>query len=169
MIIRITGAVLILIGCGGVGFMLSALHRKSEKAMQQLITALECMEYELQYRQSPLPDMLRRAVAEDGVIKNYFHLLAAELEGQIAPNVERCVAAAFEKIRDIPKLPEEGIKKFGQCIGRFDLEMQVKGLKTVREECVRMLTKHIENQDVRLRNYHTLALCAGAALVIFLL
>lgn len=169
MIIRIAGAILILFGCGYVGYSLSSNHKKTTKAMQDLITALEYMECELQYRQLPLQDVFRRAVTDDGVIKKFFEYFSEELEGQIAPNVEFCMVAALEKVRDIPDLAKVAISKLSHCLGRFDLEGQITGLRSVREECTIMLSNHVSNQETRVRNYHTLALCAGAALVIIFL
>ena len=169
MMIKIAGAILILIGCGGVGYLLSSSHRNTTKLMQDLIAVLEYIECEIQYRQSPLPDVFRRAVPDDGLIRKFFYILSEELEGQIAPDVECCIIAALSRVKELPNLAEAGILKLGRCLGRFDLDGQIKGLTSVREECTQMLCKHMNNQDVRIRNYHTLALCAGAALLIFLL
>ena len=169
MIIRIAGAILILVGCGCLGYSLSSAHKKTTKAMQDLIAALEYMECELQYRQLPLQDIFRRAVPNEGVIKKLFEIFSDELEGQIAPNVAYCMAAALQKTKNIPRLANIAIVKLSHCLGRFDIEGQIQGLRSVREECTIMLASHINNQETRVRNYHTLTLCAGAALVIIFL
>jgi hypothetical protein len=51
-------------------------------------------------------------------------------------------------------------------MGRFDLEGQLNGLEAVRTRCRDWLDELISGREVRLRNYQTLGLCAGAALVI---
>lgn len=169
MIIRIAGAILILFGCGYMGYSLTSTHKKTTKDMQDLIAALEYIECELQYRQLPLQDVFKRAATDDGVIKEFFEIFSEELEGQIAPNVECCMAAALGKIRDLPNLVKVAIGKLSRCLGHFELEGQITGLRSVREECKIMLSNHVNNQETRVRNYHTLALCAGAALVIIFL
>ena len=45
---KLLGAVMVLLGCGGVGFSMVAVCRYQEQALLQLIRALEYMECELQ-------------------------------------------------------------------------------------------------------------------------
>lgn len=168
MIIKIAGAVLILVGCGCIGFLMTSSHKRTVKTLRQLIDSLEYMECEMQYRQLPLPEVLRRAASETGVIKEFFCVLAEELEGQIAPDVECCINATLGRVKELPNVVETCVKKLGKSIGHFDLDGQIKELHSVREECTALLTKNTNNMDTRLRNYQTLALCAGAVLVIFL-
>ena len=61
MTIRITGAVFLVIGCWSVGYLMTYNHKKSVQALSQLINAFEYMEYELIYRNTPLPDVLKRS------------------------------------------------------------------------------------------------------------
>jgi hypothetical protein len=51
-------------------------------------------------------------------------------------------------------------------MGKFDIDGQINGLEAVRSLCRRMLDELTSGREVRLRNYQTLGLCAGAALVI---
>ena len=169
MIIKLTGALLILIGCGGVGYLLSFLHKKTSQAMLHLIAALEHMEYLLQYRQSSLQDMFRCLNINNGPIKQFFHILAAELEHQVSPNVECCITVALEKAVNVPNPVKDSILKLGHSLGQFDLEEQVKCLQSLRKECEIYLQQHLKDHDVRLRTYQTLVLCAGAVIVIILL
>lgn len=168
MIIKLTGAIIIFIGFGSIGYILSSTHKRAANTMQQLILALEFMERELQYRRMPLSSVFRRAAQDDGIIKEFFYALSEELEGQISPNVECCVIAALEEVKDLPDMVVQGVMKLGKCVGRFDLEGQIEGLASVHKECVTMLANHTMNQDTRLRRYQTLSLCIGAALVVFL-
>lgn len=52
MIIKIFGSILVIAGCGGFGFKIAAARRKEEKTLRNLISALDFMECELQYRMS---------------------------------------------------------------------------------------------------------------------
>lgn len=169
MSFRIIGALCIVAGCGCVGFSLIATHRKTVVLMQQLIAIFTFMECELAYRMTPLPELFRRIPEKDGSLQRFFCNLADELEGQIAPDVSCCVDAALTQSKDLPELVKNGIYHFGRSAGCFDIDGQLKEIAIAKERCISLLDNYTKNQDVRLRNYQTLALCAGAAIVILLL
>ena len=52
MELKLLGAILIVAGCGGYGFSLCTRYRKRERALSDLVRALDRMECELQYRRS---------------------------------------------------------------------------------------------------------------------
>ena len=137
--------------------------------MQQLIDAFAYMEYELSFRASPMPELLRNISIENGTLKQYFSALADELEGQISPDVACCVDAALTRFNDLPELVRIGIKQFGRTAGCFDIDGQIKEIISVKEQCTSLLANYTKNQEMRLRNYRVLTLCAGAAIVILLL
>lgn len=167
---KLIGAVLIILGCGGFGFLLAAGHRREERTLRQLIGALDYMECELQYRLTPLPELCRQAARESGgTIHSVLLALAGELEAQVSPDVESCMNGALSRIPDIPKSSRMCLRKLGQSLGRFDLPGQLKGLESIRAVCRRELERLSQNRDVRLRSYQTLGLCAGAALAILFL
>ena len=167
MIFKWIGAALVIAGCGGFGYRIASAHIREEKTLRQLVGILDYMECELQYRLTPLPTLCRQAAAEGkGVLSSFFLSLAIELEDQVSPDVERCMIAALSKVKEIPSLAREALEMLGRSLGRFDIEGQLKGLEAVRQECRRNLEDLNQNRDVRLRNYQTLGLCAGAAIVI---
>ncbi len=170
MSIKILGAVLIILGCGGFGFRIAAAHLKEEKSLRQLVVLLDYMECELQYRLTSLPALCRQAAAEGNTqLHHTFLHLASELENQIAPDVDRCMCAALEKAKELPHYTREAMFLLGRSLGRFDMEGQLKGLEMVRQQCRRDLDKLCSNKEVRLRSYQTLGLCAGAAMAILLI
>ena len=59
--------------------------------------------------------------------------------------------------------------QLGDSLGRFDLSGQIQGLASVQKRAEFELEQLRRNQDVRLRSYQTLGLCAGAALVVLFL
>ena len=158
MSLKLIGAVLIIAGCGGVGFSMAAAHRREENALRQLIGVLDYMGCELQYHLTPLPELCRSAATESGgVISQILLRLATELESQISPDAAACMNAAISKT---PKLPSTA---------RFDLQGQLKGLEGARQQCRHDLEELSEDRTMRLRSYQTLGLCAGAALAILFL
>lgn len=167
MIIKIIGAIFIIAACGSFGLLTAANHRKSVKMMRQLLFAIEGIVNNLRYRMSSLPDVFRyTAQTCDGTISRFFNTLANELEKQISPDTATCIDAALSQTSDLPVIVKDGILLMGKSLGHFDLEGQLKGLESVYAECSVMLEAYTANQDMRLRSYQTLALCAGAAVVI---
>ena len=164
---KLIGAVLVILGCGGTGFSMAAAHRKQERELRQLMSALDFMQCELQYRLTPLPDLCRQTAAQThGCIRSLFSSLAEELEDQIAPDVQHCMNAAVAKTTDIPSAAAAVAGNLGKTLGRFDMEGQIRGLENARQECRVALEKLTQNSENRLRSYQTLGLCAGAALAI---
>lgn len=164
------GAMLVILGCGGFGFMMAMSHRRTESTLRQLIGALDYMECELHYRLTPLPQLCRQTAAESsGCIRTVFSELAHELEDQISPDVKSCMDAALAKAGELPLQAKKVLLTMGQTLGRFDMDGQMQGLSGARQLCRRELELLSENREVRLRNYQTLGLCAGAALAILFL
>lgn len=165
--IKILGAILVFLGCGGFGFKIAADHRREEKTLRALISLLDYMECELQYRLTPLPDLCRQTAAQCfGCLRSVFLNLAMELEDQISPDVEHCMSVAVCKVKDIPRSTLDGLEHLGRSMGRYDVDGQLKALEAVRKECRRNLERIAADQDTRIRSYQTLGLCAGAAMAI---
>lgn len=167
MSIRVVGAVLVVIGTGGFGFLIAASYRREERLLRQLLNALDYMQCELQYHLTPLPELCRQVAASaGGVIRFVFATLATRLEDQITPDVEKCMFDVLTGLREIPKLTRESLELLGRSFGRFDLEGQLRGLESVRQVCRHGLETLAQNSAIRNRSYQTLGLCAGAALAI---
>jgi stage III sporulation protein AB len=161
------GAILILCGCGGCGFSLAAMEIREERGLRRLITALDFMGCELQYRLTPLPELCRITGREAaGGIGVVFSKLAGELEAQATPDVHCCMAVALSESPGLPNSVRQAFTELGQTLGRFDLAGQLSGIASVSELCKRDLEGLQNNQDVRFRAYRTLGICAGIALVI---
>lgn len=164
------GAVLVITGCGGFGFSIAAGYRREEGLLRQLIRALNYMEWELQYRLTPLPELCRQAGRESrGILREVFSGLADELERQTFPDAAGCMIGALNRSRELPGKIRELLKQLGSTLGRFDLPGQKQGLEEVRLQCRLELERLEKNRETRLRSYGTLGLCAGTALAILFL
>ena len=167
---RWIGAVLVIAGCGGCGFSIAAGYMREEGTLRQLLRALNCMEWELQYRLTPLPELCRQAGKETGgALKEVFWNLAEELEQRTFPDAADCMAAALNRSRELPRRIQEILKLLGRTLGRFDLPGQKQGLEEARAACRMALDALEKKRENRLRSYGTLGLCAGAALAILFL
>lgn len=167
MTIKWIGALLVIMGCGGVGFTMAASYRREERSLRMLLRALEYMTCELQFRLTPLPELCRQAGREcGGPAGQVLTALSKELESQISPDVDSCMYAALSKLEGVPHSTAEALGLLGKCLGRFDLNGQLQGLEQVRAHCRRELTALESGRDQRIRGYQTLGVCAGAALAI---
>lgn len=167
MELKLIGAVFVILGCGSVGFMIAGAYRQEEKALRQLLCALDFMQCELQYHLTPLPELCRKvSSASEGYIREVFRNLAVELEDQITPDVEQCVYHTLASVPRLPALTTQMVKRMAVGLGRFDVDGQVRGLEAMRTTCRSSLEQLTKDKSVRLRSYKTLALCAGAALAI---
>ena len=169
MSIKWIGAILIIVGCGAVGFSMAFAHRKEEAALRQLIGALDYMGCELQYHLTPLPLLCKNAADQcSGPVSQTLRCLCSELEAQIAPDASSCMEAAIAKVTSLPKQTQSSMRALGSSLGRFDLHGQLSGLDAVRNQCRKDLDALSKDRDVRLRSYQTLGLCAGTALALLL-
>ena len=167
MMYKWIGAALIIAGCGCVGFAIAAAYLREERELRKLITALDYMACELQYRLTPLPDLCRQAGREcTGIVGRILTELALELECGLKPEVGDCVIEALCKVGEIPRRVRDAFLLLGSSLGRFDVEGQMKGLEMARTSCRRELEMMENGRDNRLRSYQTLGICAGAALAI---
>lgn len=161
------GAVLVVVGCGGVGFSAAANYRREERMLRQLLEMLSFMACELQYRLTPLPELCRQAgTLGKGSLKSVLLHFVQELEAQIAPDAQSCMRAAVSVAQDLPASIRTILIQLGQTLGHFDLPGQLQGIEAARQACQEKLEALNQNREERLRGYQTLGLCAGAALVI---
>lgn len=164
---KIIGAILIVAASGGLGISMAVSYHQKEIMLQQLITGIEFMICELQYRQTALPQVIRQCAGEvTGAVSSVLSSVAVELERQIAPDASCCMAVVLEKESKLPRSVREKLQLLGSSLGRFDLSGQISGLEMVVQMCQRDLNGMMQNRDARLKSYVTLSLCAGAALVI---
>lgn len=164
--IRMMGAALLMAGCGGFGFSLAAAHRREAGMLRRMLGALQEMEWELKYRLTELPELCRiGADAAGGTLREIFRELADKLERSDVTDISACLNGILSR-REMPRKVRRNLKQLGRSLGRFDLEGQLQGLQAVRQQCRKDLRELEENSIQRMRNYQTLALCAGAALAI---
>lgn len=161
MILKIVGAAFVVLGCGGVGFRIAASHRQQENELRKLINALDYMECELQYHLTPLPLLCRQTSKETaGKISNVFLDFSIEMESQNSNSTTLCMGTAIEKNPGLSAKTVKLLSELGASVGRFDIEGQLKGLESIRQECRQTLSGLESNRDERLRSYQTLGLCA---------
>ena len=167
MSVKWIGAFCIIAGCGGCGFLMAWRYLVKIRLLQNLINVLDYMECELQYRNTPLPRLCRQAgQMSQGKIQEVFLLMADELDAQVSPDAQRCMAAVLERCGDMEKTLYDILLTLSTSLGRFDMQGQLRALEYARKTCRSELLLLTENKSNRIRSYQTLGLCAGAAIAI---
>ena len=137
--------------------------------LEQIKRLLSIMECDLRFRLTPLPELCCFSSKEvSGTIRNIIQEFSLELSRRVSPDAASCMSSVLARYsfhdRDIPDI----LIELGRSLGRFDLEGQLKGIEYVKSMCTMLLTEIRDGKVERIRSYHTLGLCAGAALVILL-
>ena len=63
MVLKFVGAAMVITACGGVGFRIACDCKRDEHALEQLVSILDFMHSELEYRRTPLPSLCRQVAA----------------------------------------------------------------------------------------------------------
>lgn len=168
MMIRLVGAVLLVSGCGSFGFAMGLHYRREIRMLRQLLAALQEMEWELKYRLTPLPELCSTgAAATEGKLRELFQRLREALEAGEFSEISGCMNGLVQAMEISPKCAG-CLRELGSSLGRYDLEGQLQGLRSVQERCRGFLEELESHRSERMRSYQTLWLCAGGALAILL-
>lgn len=168
--IRYLGAALVIGGCGGFGFAMAAAQKREESQLRQLLRAIEFMECELQFRQTPLPFLTENcANLLRGSVSILFSHLSELLKAHAYPDASACMARAMAETAMLTPGCCEILRELGQTLGQFDLPGQLRDLQAAAAQCRSKLSSLAENRESRMRSYQTLGLCAGATLAILLI
>ena len=169
MYIKLAGALLIILGCGGYGILMALNHRRETAALHQLAQAMERMICELEYRLTPLPELCRFGGEQTkGPLREFFLSLAKAMDEQVSPDVGICTVTVLKDMNGLPSHAAAHLQSLGQTLGRFDLAGQLTAFERCKQSCEMQLEVMEHQQSQRLRSYQTLGFCAGAALAILL-
>ncbi len=169
MMEKMIGAVLVIAACGFVGFAKAASFKRIQKDLENLLEALEFMENELLFRMPALADLARDTANRlEGSAGKVFYALSQELDRQVLPEVSLCMEHALEQA---PRLSSQAQCLFlllGKSLGRFHLEGQLSGLRSLQTQCRMQLESCRQSASEKIKSCRTLGLCAGVALAILL-
>lgn len=170
MHIKWIGSVLIVAGCGGVGFSLSACLKRERSLLRSLLSALTFLECQLRSQLTPLPDLCRQAARiSGGGLAEVFLNFSRELDWQTAPDPDSCMTEALRKSHSLPLSVRELMQRLGNTFGRFDLAGQLQEFEALQQLCRRELDQLSLTLEPRTKTCRTLAFSAGAAAAILLL
>ena len=164
---RLLGALLIISGCGGFGISLVLEEKRQDSLLHDFLSALQFMQWDLQYRLTPLPDLLQKAAEQSGgQVREVLKSVSGELQQQVLPDVSSCMQKVLRDRGEIPRSVLRIFRKLGLSLGSFDLPGQLEGLKEVEKLCRMEIDRLAAGKAQRFRSYETLGFCAGLALAI---
>lgn len=170
MTIRICGAVLVILGCGGVGFAMSTNLRREERALRELVQGLEWMICQMQYQSPPLATMFMGAAdVSSGEVSRIFEQIGRKLEHHDASSVADCIDDALKTAPSMPMKAAEQLRQLGTSLGQFDMDGQIMQFRSTVALCQQEVQRMSNEKDSRMRLYRTLCICIGVAVVIFLI
>lgn len=164
------GAILILSASGCFGFCLGAQQRREAAMLRGLCHSLKYLQWELRFRLTALPELLRLAANQAGrYVSAVFRETADELESWAYPDANSCLSAVLTRHEELPPSVSGAMKLLGASLGRFDLDGQLDGLREVGELAAENLKLLEQDRQQNQRAYRILGLCAGAGLAVILL
>ena len=166
---KLIGAVCVVLACWFIGFVKVSAHRHEVSTLNNIIFAVRIMRNELQFRSTPLPQLCMIAADKTtGCVSRFLTKLTEALDSQICPDAYQCTLYAISHTERIPDCVSDLLYEFGKTLGQFDLPGQLDGLSVICKHANDLLEKIMQQEDVRMRSYQTLGVCAGIALVILL-
>ena len=169
--IRILGAALLTVGCGGLG--LSAVNRLDSRVrdLRELSAGLEILQRELGWRLSPLPKALEAASGGTHERAAQFFAYCARESRQLAGapfrtlwsrGLERCPLRLNREDRAL-------LEQLGPVLGRYDGESQRQAVENVLTGLSRRLVQAEDDRRRLGRVYGVLGLTAGLILTLVLI
>ena len=169
--IRLLGAALIIVGCGGLG--LSAVSRLDSRVrdLRELSAGLEILQRELGWRLSPLPDALEAAAGGTHERAAGFYAFCAQGARQLAGasfrtlwsrGLEQCPLRLSREDRAL-------LEQLGPILGRYDGDSQRQAVENVLAGLSRQRAQAEDDRKRLGRVYGVLGLTAGLFLALVLI
>lgn len=170
MIYKLIGAGMIVSCCAGCGLSVTLYQKSEMKMLDEFRHFLNTILCELPYKLTPLPELILSGASNmDSRIKQLLEAFSIQLERKVFPDASCCMCSVLNEF----KIDSESIKniliQFGNSLGRFDLEGQIKELTGLQEQCKDTLFEMKIDHEKRFQSYRVLGVSAGIALVILLI
>lgn len=170
--LKTIGIVLVVLGASGAGFSMALAVQRNIAVVQQLIGALDQMKSEMQYRKTPLPELMRvLSVSTRGQVSSLFCRVADDMflrqEASVYAIIKKALLAAppsafSPSVRHV-------LLNLGSGLGKYDVEGQLRAIDLALSRLRDILEQSTAEQKTRVRSYCTLGICAGLAIAIMVL
>ena len=170
--LKLLGSLLLMTGASGLGFGAAAQLQHRVAGLRALTGALEQMARELDFRLTPMPELMARLAREARPPASYLFAYCREHLGELG---ERTFAQLWRKALDedtdlsLTGQERQIMEGLGDVLGRYDGDGQREALRVALGQLDQCLRRAEGDRDRLGRVYGALGLGAGAMLVILLL
>ncbi len=173
MIMKITGAILIIVSCGMGGMLYSNRYIYRLESLKSLSICIEMLRSEIVYGHTPLTQA-SKTIAEkiSGPVADIFN----DFSDLLAAKKGYTASQAFQRALDknsaglCVNVEEMNLfKTMGKMIGTSDTENQEKSLNLLSRQLEVLIDKSMTDRDKNVKMYRSLGLLGGLGLAILLL
>lgn len=167
---RLIGAVLVAGGCAAIGWQAAARLRERAAALSSLLGALELMESEIQYRLTPVPELmllLSRQAAPPA--RALFEACRDRLGQRREESFDAIWSHSLTALPLLRRAEAETLLELGGVLGRYDVEGQERAIAYTRRRLESFLREAEEDRKRRGKVYRALGVAAGLCAAIILI
>lgn len=172
MMVKLIGCIVIIACSTSGGYLLASGYTKRIRELRAFQHALQCLESEILFTLTPLPQAVKKIAARlDKPIDRFFAFFGQVLEQRAGHTAEEAWDMAIGKARGFLCLDREDldiIRGFGKNLGSTDRANQEKSFKLVNYQLQAQLVKAEEKRSKNEKLCKNLGFLLGAALVILL-
>lgn len=170
--LKFLGALLLAGGTAALG--LNAAHRLSVRlqVLSSLLTALQLMQAEIAFRQTPVPELLEQLTHQlpppaDGL----FALCAQRGEELGRVPFSEIWRESVESCRglELSRQERRELAAIGNILGRYDVDGQLAALAALERRVEQLFSQAQQERDSRSKVFSALGIVTGLALIILLL
>lgn len=170
MWVRIIGALTTVGACTAFGFGVAFDYRRRVRELGNFLLCLKEMELALSEKPLPLPELASRAGnLGKGSVYEVMRTLSDCLQKNEYADAAGCMRSALEQNPLDDRCLHRYLTELGRNLGRFDLEGQLQGLRSLSVSAGRKLTQLENEQAATIRVYRTLGIFGGMALAVLLI
>ncbi len=168
--IRLVGAILIVVGSASAGFYMAGNVRKTQRIYRDALRATTYMKSEIECYLTPLHDIYGQLAH---ILPKPLAALFFALYEQARRSLGLLPAVHFSRARQLlrNRLPHELVQIFAEMfdmLGRQDAVAQMRAITLAEEHLNEVLNRVSSEKKERCHAYETIGVCAGIALVIVL-
>lgn len=170
--LKTVGILCVVMGASGAGFSMALNVKRMISVLQQLLASLDQMKNEIEYRKTPLPELMRiLSVQTKGGVAEFWGRVADDLflrqETSVYAIVKKNLAVMPASVFSSPV--RHILMNLGSGLGKYDVAGQLRAIDLAAVRLRGLLEQYETEQSVRVRGYCTLGICAGLALAIIIL
>ncbi|NLG84776.1 MAG: hypothetical protein GX493_09285 [Firmicutes bacterium] len=168
--LRLLGALFVLVGTGGLGYLMAVGLTEHAANLRRLVAALQHLESEIVFASLPLSQALRRTGRViGGEVGQFMEAVAASLaqnDGRTSAVVWREALAAYGPELLLSAAESEILASLGAALGGSDREDQAKHLALARAGLQRYADEAAEKATKGKKIWYYLGFSTGALLVL---